>query len=117
MNIIQKVRAVLAVRKAVTKIGEANMKAGITTTEFWLNAVTIAGTLYSAVQGFIPVSIAAKLITVLVSAYIIGRSLLKAFEVYAKMTATKKDDQWVANLNLIADKMAEVFSKKAVPEA
>lgn len=112
MNIIQKVRAVLAVRKAVTKIGEVRMKNGITSTEFWLNLVTIAGTLYGALQGFIPQAMAAKVIAVLVIGYTLARSLVKAAEIVVKLTGTTKDDAFVAGASAVLDKIKEVFGAK-----
>lgn len=71
------------------------LKAGWKTTEFWLSILTIVGMIWSAVQGFIPADLVAKLIPAVVMVYGIGRAIVK-------FTPTTKDDQ-------ILEKLEEIF--------
>ena len=75
------------------------MKSGLLTTEFWLTVITVAGTIYSAVNGFIPADLMVKITTIATGVYAIARAI-------AKMTPSTKDDA-------ILDKIDEVFGKKA----
>ena len=112
MNIIQKVRALLAVRKAFSKIQEAAMKSGWKSTEFWLNLVGIVASVWSAVGGFIPPALAVKIAAVLLIAYTLARTLVKVAEVVVKLTATNKDDIVVSGINQVLNKIEEVFKPK-----
>jgi hypothetical protein len=108
-NPVTWIRALLAVRKAASDLKEAKMKSGIQTTEFWLSLVSIVGTAYTALQGFIPPELSIKVIAILVVAYTLVRTLLKAAEIVVKFTKTDKDDKIVAGAEQVMDKIETTF--------
>jgi len=66
-------------------------KSGWKTSEFWLGAAGIVGTLYSAFGGFIPPAYAVGAVTVITTVYMAGR-------VIAKATPSKADDEFMEKL-------------------
>lgn len=65
-------------------------KPGYKTTEFWMNLAVQAGTLWAAVQGFVPPKYAAIVSVAGAAVYTIGRTVAKAIADIkaAKATAT-----------------------------
>lgn len=111
INPIKAIRALLTVKSCINKIEENKMKSGIQSSEFWLNLVTIAGTLWGSLNGFIPTELSMKVIAFLVTAYTVARSIVKTAEVVVKLTATTKDDAIVAGVGSVLDKIGDTFKK------
>lgn len=83
---------------------EQKQKSGWKSSEFWLGAAGIVGMAYSAFGAFIPPAYAAIGITVISTAYMAGRVIVKA-------TASKADD---AFMDALAEKLKGVI--KAEPQ-
>lgn len=94
MGIIDKIKLLFKVKSFVnTGIKEAkkmdNGKPGYKTTEFWLQLAAQAGTLWGAVQGFIPPKYASIISIVGIAVYTIARTVAKAVsDVQATKAAT-----------------------------
>jgi hypothetical protein len=84
MNIIQKIKALFALKSSVEEIvKEGKMetalgKPGWKTTEFWMNAAAQVATLWGAVQGFVPPKVAVIVSISGAAVYTIARTVLKA---------------------------------------
>ena len=85
-------------RKINKEVRMEGLKAGWKTTEFWLSILTIVGMIWSAIQGFIPADLVAKVAPIVVMVYGIGRAIVK-------FTPTAKDDEILA-------KLEEIFKPK-----
>ena len=68
--------------------------------------------IYAAVQGYIPATLAAKISVTALSAYTIGRAVVNAAEAIAKVTATTKDDEIVAEAKAVLDVVAPKSESK-----
>lgn len=64
-----------------------------------LNVIAI----YSAVQGFLPPDLVAKISVVSLAIYTAGRALVKAAEAIVKLTKSEKDDAIVAEAAAVLD--------------
>lgn len=84
MNIFQKIKSLWAFKGFVdTEIKEATMQTesgtpGYKTTEFYFHLATQLGTLWGAVQGFVPPKYAAIIAVIGASVYNVGRIVAKA---------------------------------------
>lgn len=78
---------------------EQKQKSGFKSSEFWLGAAGIVGTLYSAFGGFIPPAYAVGAVTVITTAYMAGRVVVKA-------TPSKADD---AFMDALAEKLKGII--------
>lgn len=98
MNIIDKIKLLLKLNSVInTEIKEAKMPTesgtpGWKTTEFYLHLATQIGTLWGAVQGFIPPKYAVLVSIVGASVYNIGRIVAKAV---ADIQTAKKESTTV----------------------
>lgn len=80
MNIIEKVKALLAINTFFNKeraliMDMPNIKAGIFTTQFWISAVPAAVALWGQIQGFIPQPYGTYITLGATSLYVIARTL------------------------------------------
>jgi hypothetical protein len=105
MNIIDKIKALWAVKKAVDGIQEAQMKIGWKTSEFWFAVMSQLVPVMLAVWGFIPATVMTQIMTttgILAGVYTLARSIVKA-------SASKNDDvvfnRIVGIIKPIADKL------------
>lgn len=83
MNIFQKVKAFFKVKsfvkQSITEAKKMNgTKPGWKTTEFWLQIAAQTGTIWAAVQGFIPEKYAAVISIAGVAVYTVARTIVKA---------------------------------------
>lgn len=83
MNIIDKIKALFSLNKAISNIKEAykmdsTVKPGYKTTEFWLTVITNIVTVIGAIKGLIPANVATIALTVLNAIYGVIRTLAKS---------------------------------------
>ena len=91
------IKAFLTAKKEMGKIMEK--KQGWKTTEFWINAIIIAITLFAGVISFIPAALSAKIIAGLAAVYTIARTIVK-------LTPSSKDDEEIARIGaVLAEKL------------
>lgn len=112
MNIIEKAKALWAINKQVKEMGKMNIPTEIKSSEGRLTLMLNAIMLYSAVQGFLPPPLTAKIAAVSVAGYAIARALVKAAEAIAKITASTKDDAIVAEAEGLLDAAAAKVAPK-----
>ena len=101
MGIIGQIKALLKLRKEVNKMKLTEIKTSEGRMTLLLNIVGV----YSAVQGFIPPALAAKIAVGSVAAYSIARAIVKLGEAIAKMTPSAKDDAIVAEAGALLDRV------------
>jgi len=90
MNIIQKIKLLLKVKKSAGNVKEAYMKSGVKTTEFWMTVVSNLVTIIGALGGNIEPEKAAILLAVLNGIYSVLRSLVKQPEITTVVNNEKK---------------------------
>ena len=78
MNVLQKLKALIVVNRAVGVIEEANVKSGWKTTEFWMTAATALTTVIGGLKGIIPDETAAIVVAISTCIYTIARAHTKA---------------------------------------
>lgn len=105
MNILQKVSALWKLNKEVSKMKLSELNTSEGRLALLMNIVTI----YSAVQGFLPPELVAKIGVVSLAIYTGGRALVKAAQELVKLTKTDKDDKVVAEI----DKALEAAAGKS----
>ena len=81
LNIIKKIKILLALNSSINKIKENKMKNGIKTTEFWLTVLTQLGVVIGALNGVIPAETATISTIVINAVYTVMRSLSKNPEI------------------------------------
>lgn len=109
MTILEKIKLFFAAKKVLNQIEGVNMKSGWKSTEFWINLVSIAATLYGALGGLIPPALGLKIAAILLIAYTVSRSLVKAAAAIAAITSTPKDDAIVAGIGKVLDAIKDKF--------
>lgn len=100
--IYKQIKALLKVKQEVSKMSVSELKTSEGRMTLLLNIVGI----YSAVQGFIPAPLMAKITVASVAAYSIARAITKAAEAIAKVTPSPKDDAIVAEAVKVLDVVA-----------
>lgn len=78
MNLLQKLKALIVVNRAVGVIEEANVKSGWKTTEFWMTVATNLTAVVGALKGIVPEKVAAIAVAVATCVYTVARALTKA---------------------------------------
>jgi len=99
MNIIQKVKSLWKIKTEVGKMKMSEIKTSEGRLALLLNVIAI----YSAVQGFLPPDLVAKISVVSLAIYTAGRALVKAAEAIVKLTKSEKDDAIVAEAAAVLD--------------
>lgn len=107
MGIFGKVKALFKIKGLVKEMKLSEIKTSEGRMALILNLVAI----YSAGQGFIPPTLAAKIAVVSLTVYTVARAAVKLAEVIAKLTPNAKDDEIVAEAGRILD----VVAPKAKP--
>lgn len=102
MNIIQKAKALWQINQEVKKMKMSEIKTSEGRMALLLNVVAI----YSAAQGFLPPALVAKIAVISLAVYTGGRALVKAAEVFAKLTPSPKDDKIVEEVGKVLDVVA-----------
>lgn len=100
-TIIKQIRALLKIKGELKNMKMSELQ----TSEGRLTILTNILGIWSALHGFIPAPLMAKLTVVSVGIYAIARSALKIAEVIAGMTKNVKDDAVVAEAKVIVDKI------------
>ena len=95
----KKIKALWAIRKEIKTMKVSEIKTSEGRMTLLLNVIGI----YSAIQGFLPPDLVAKVAAFSVAAYAVARALVKAGEAIAKVTATEKDDKIVAEAGSLLD--------------
>ena len=98
MNIFDKIKLALSVRKAINLLKGKNMKTGWRTTEFWVTLAGVVGMLWAGFMSFLPAETVAQIVGFTVGLYTIARTVVK-------MTDTPKDDEFL-------QKIIDAFNKK-----
>lgn len=96
------IKAILAVKGKVEKMKLSELKTSEGRMALLLNVIAI----YSAVQGFLPPSLVAKIAVVSLAIYTAGRAIVKAAEVLSKLTPSPKDDAVVAEAVRVLEAVA-----------
>jgi hypothetical protein len=109
LNPIKYIRALLVARKAVSDIKEANVKAGMWTTEWFGTVGGVVFTIWSTAQGFIDPALSVKIVAGIVSVYAILRTVLKLAEMMVKLTPSTKDDELIAKVEAGVDAAVKPF--------
>ncbi|HET9146137.1 MAG TPA: hypothetical protein VFN81_08630 [Sphingomicrobium sp.] len=78
MNLLEKLKALIVLNRAVGVIEEANVKSGWKTTEFWMTVATNVTTVIGALKGVVPDKAAAIAVAVSTCIYTVARALTKA---------------------------------------
>jgi hypothetical protein len=91
--------ALLKLRSEVSKMSISELK----TSEGRMHLLLQVLGIYSAIHGFIPAPLAAKLMVASAAAYAVARSLVKAAEALVKLTTNTKDDAIVAEAGALLD--------------
>ena len=99
MNIFQKIKALWKLKSEVGKMKMSEIKTSEGRLALLLNVIAI----YSAVQGFLPPDLVAKISVVSLAIYTAGRALVKAAEAIVKLTTSEKDDKVVAEVAAALD--------------
>lgn len=105
MTIFAKIKAVWSINKEIKKmkISELSTSSGRT---MWL--MSIAG-IVSAVMGFLPATLVAKLIAMLATAYTVYRTVAPALESIAAKTKTPVDDAILAEISADVKALTDKF--------
>lgn len=91
------IKGLFAIKKEIKKMNE--IKSGIRSSEFWVNLLVIAITLFAGVMSFIPAALAAKIVAGLAAAYTIARTVVK-------LTPSAADDAAVEKVGaVLAEKL------------
>ena len=102
MNLIQKIKLYLKIRKEWNKIQrevkKMKPKSGFLTSEFLLTVIGSLTAIFFALQGLIPADLSAKIIGVAIMTYTIARAIVK-------FTPSKKDDE-------LLDKIEQIVKQK-----
>ena len=96
-------KAALAAKKEMGILMEK--KDGWKTTEFWVNLLVIAITLFAGVMSFIPAALSAKIVAGLAAAYTIARTVVK-------LTPSAADDAAVEKVGAVLAEKLGVKSDK-----
>ena len=102
ISLFKKIKALLAVKGEVDKMKLSELKTSEGRLALLLNVISI----YSAVQGFLPAPLVAKIGVVSLAIYTAGRSIVKAAGVLSKLTPSPKDDAVVAEVDKVLDAVA-----------
>lgn len=98
----KQIKALLAVKGAIKKMKLSELKTSEGRMALLLNIITI----YSAVQGFLPAALVAKIAVASLAVYTVGRAIVKAGEAIAKITPSPKDDAVVEEAGKLLDAAA-----------
>lgn len=96
------IKAILAIKGKVEKMKLSELKTSEGRMALLLNIVAI----YSAVQGFLPAPLVAKIAVSSLAVYTVGRAIVKAGEAIAKITPSPKDDAVVEEVGKLLDAAA-----------
>ena len=108
MGIIAKIKALWKLNGTIKEINMNELKTSSGRLQLLAQIVNI----YAAVQGYIPATLAAKIGVAALAAYTIGRAVVNAAEAIAKVTATTKDDEIVAEAKAVLDVVAPKAESK-----
>ena len=99
----KKIKALWTIRKEIKTMKVSELKTSEGRMTLLLNVIGI----YSAVQGFLPPDLVAKVAAFSVAAYAVARALVKAGEAIAKLTPSVKDDAIVDEAGALLDAAAK----------
>lgn len=93
------IKALISVKGEIKKMKLSELSTSEGRMALLLNIVSV----YSAVHGFIPPALTAKIAVVSLGVYTVGRAIVKAAEAVVKLTSSTKDDAVVEEVGKLLD--------------